>query len=156
MTQELDRPVEAVSGLPDFWPEAQEIIKSAPIGLLATTEGLQPHVRPVAPAYVGLHAYVLTSVQTPKLEQIRTNARVELLHWSVDFHHLNLTGIADVTEEENEIAAVAAHFPYAVDDFFGPDLRAPALIKIALRRISITTFNDIIASKRPRIWRATD
>ena len=156
MTQELDRPVEAVSGLPDFWPEAQEIIKSAPIGLLATTEGLQPHVRPVAPAYVGLHAYVLTTVQTPKLEQIRTNERVELLHWSVDFHHLNLTGVADVTEDEAEIAAVAAHFPYAVDDFFGPDLRAPALIKIALRRISITTFNDIIASKRPRIWRATD
>ena len=156
MTQELDRPVEAVSGLPDFWPEAQEIIKSAPIGLLATTEGLQPHVRPVAPAYVGLHAYVLTSVRTPKLAQIRSNERVELLHWSVDFRHLNLTGVADVSEDEAEIAAVAAHFPYAVDDFFGPDLRAPALIKIALRRISITTFNDIIASKRPRIWRATD
>jgi len=156
VTQELDRPVEAVSGLPDFWPEAQEIIKSAPIGLLATTEGLQPHVRPVAPAYVGLHAYVLTSVRTPKLEQIRTNERVELLHWSVDFRHLNLTGVANVTEDEAEIAAVAAHFPYAVDDFFGPDLRAPALITIALRRISITTFDDIIASKRPRIWRATD
>ena len=156
MTQELDRPVEAVSALPEFWPEAQEVIKSAPIGLLATTDGRQPHVRPVAPAYVGLHAYVLTSVRTPKLEQIRTNERVELLHWSVDFRHLNLTGVADVTEDEAEIAAVAAHFPYAVDDFFGPDLRAPALIQIALRRISITTFNDIIASKRPRVWRASD
>ncbi len=154
VTQELDQAIAAASDLPDFWPEAQEVIQSAPIGLLATTQGRQPHVRPVAPAYVGLNAYVLTSVRTPKLEQIRNNELVELLHWTVDFRHLNLAGIAQVTEDETEIAEVAPHFPYAVDDFFGPDIRAPALIKISLRRISITTFNDIIANKQPRVWRA--
>ena len=150
----LDQPIDAPDGLPDFWPEAQEVIKSAPIALLATTQGRQPHVRPVAPAYVGLNAYVLTSVRTPKLEQIRNNELVELLHWTVDFRHLNLAGVAEVTEDEAEISEVAPHFPYAVDDFFGPDIRAPALIKISLRRISITTFNDIIANKQPRVWRA--
>lgn len=149
-----DQAVEAGSHLPDFWPEALEVIKSAPIGLLATTQGRQPHVRPVAPAYVDLDAYVLTSVRTPKLEQIRNNELVELLHWTVDFRHLNLAGVAEVTEDEDEIAEAAPHFPYAVDDFFGPDIRAPALIKISLRRISITTFNDIIANKQPRVWRA--
>ena len=156
MAQQEDTSIEAVPGAPDFWPEAQEIIKSAPIGLLATTQGLQPHVRPVAPAYVGLHAYVLTSVRTSKLEQIRNNELVEILHWTVDFRHLNLAGSAEVTEDHDTISEVAPHFPYAVDDFFGPDLRAPALIKIALRRVSITTFNDIIANKRPRIWRSSD
>ena len=155
LTQELDQAIEAAAALPDFWPEAQEVIKSAPIALLATTQGRQPHVRPVAPAYVGLNAYVLTSVRTPKLEQIRNNELVELLHWTVDFRHLNLAGVAEVTEDEAEIAELAPHFPYAVDDFFGPDIRAPALIKISLRRISITTFNDIIASKQPRVWRAS-
>ena len=156
LTQELDQAIEAAAALPDFWPEAQEVIKSAPIGLLATTQGRQPHVRPVAPAYVGLNAYVLTSVRTPKLEQIRRNELVELLHWTVDFRHLNLAGAAQVIEDEAAIAQAAPHFPYEVDDFFGPDLRAPALIKIALRRIAITTFNDIIANKQPRIWRASE
>ena len=155
LTQELGQAIEAAATLPDFWPEAQEVIKSAPIALLATTQGRQPHVRPVAPAYVGLNAYVLTSVRTPKLEQIRNNELVELLHWTVDFRHLNLAGVAEVTEDEAEISDLAPHFPYAVDDFFGPDIRAPALIKISLRRISITTFNDIIASKQPRVWRAS-
>ena len=155
LTQELDQAIGAAADLPDFWPEAQEVIKSAPIALLATTQGRQPHVRPVAPAYAGLNAYVLTSVRTPKLEQIRNNELVELLHWTVDFRHLNLAGVAEVTEDEAEIAELAPHFPYAVDDFFGPDIRAPALIKISLRRISITTFNDIIASKQPRVWRAS-
>ena len=156
MARQEDPTDSAVPGAPDFWPEALEVIESAPIGLLATTQGLQPHVRPVAPAYVGLHAYVLTSVRTPKLEQIRDNELVEILHWTVDFRHLNLAGIAEVTEDHDTISDVAPHFPYAVDDFFGPDLRAPALIKIALQRISITTFDDIIANKRPRIWRISE
>lgn len=156
MAHEEDLAVEAVPGGPDFWPEALEVIKSAPIGLLATTQGLQPHVRPVAPAYVGLHAYVLTSVRTPKLEQIRRNELVEILHWTVDFRHLNLAGTGEITEDPGVIAEVAPHFPYEVDDYFGPDIRAPALIKIALKRVSITTFNDIIANKRPRIWQSSD
>ncbi len=154
-TQDPEQAIDGVADLPNFWPEALEVIESAPIGLLATTQGRQPHVRPVAPAYVGLNAYVLTSVRTPKLEQIRSNELVELLHWTVDFRHLNLAGVAEVTEDEAEISELAPHFPYAVDDFFGPDIRAPALIKIALRRISITTFNDIIANKQPRVWRAS-
>jgi len=142
--------------VPDFWPEALEVIKSAPICLLATARGRQPHVRPVIPAYVGMDAYVLTGVGTPKLLQIRGNDLVELLHWSVDFRHLNLAGVATITEDIDAISEVAPHFPYAVDDFFGPDIRAPALIKISLRRVSITTFNDIIADKRPRVWRSPD
>ncbi len=141
--------------LPEFWPEAQKVIKSAPIGLLATTQGRQPHVRPVAPAYVGLHAYVLTSVGTSKIDQIRDNELVEILHWTIDFRHLNLAGTAEVSEDAESISAIAPHFPYEVSDFFGADIRPPALIKIALTRIAITTFDDIIANKLPRVWRAS-
>ena len=155
MAQHQDHAIDGDSAVPAFWPEALKIIKSAPIGLLATAQGRQPHVRPVTPAYVGLNAYVLTASGTPKLDQIRNNERVELLHWTVDFRHLNLAGVAHVTEDPETISEVAPHFPYEVADFFGPDIRAPALIKITLRRISITTFNDIIANKQPRIWRAS-
>ena len=139
---------------PDFWPEALEVVSQAPIGLLATTEDRQPHVRPVVPAYVGMIAYVLTSSGSPKTTQIQSNERVELLHWSSDFRHLNLSGTATVIEDADQIALAAPHFPYTVDDFFGPELRAAALLKIRLERVSITTFNDIIANKQPRVWRA--
>ena len=94
MAQHQDHAIDGDSAVPAFWPEALKIIKSAPIGLLATAQGRQPHVRPVTPAYVGLNAYVLTASGTPKLDQIRNNERVELLHWTVDFRHLNLAGVA--------------------------------------------------------------
>ena len=140
---------------PDFWPEALDVVHSAPIALLATVEGRQPHVRPVVPTYVDMIAYVLTSSGSPKTEQVQANALVELLHWTSDFRHLNLAGSAAVVDDADEIAEIAPHFPYTVDDFFGPDLRAPAMLKVRLERVSITTFNDIIANKRPRIWRAS-
>ena len=38
------------------------------------------------------------------------------------------------TEDPETISEVAPHFPYEVADFFGPDIRAPALIRITLRR----------------------
>ena len=146
---------ESGTDLPDFWPEALEVIKSAPIGQLATVQGRQPRVRPVAPAYVGMRAYVLTTIGAPKLRQIRINELIEIVHWTLDFRHLNLAGVAEVTEDESAIADVAPHFPYEVDDYFGADIRPPALITIALKQISLTTFEDIIASKKPRVWRAS-
>ena len=141
---------------PNFWPEALEVIRSAPIALLATTHGLQPHVRPVTPAYVGLDAYILTTSGSFKVRQIERNPRVELLHWSTDFRHLNLAGCATMTEDHDKINDVAPYFPYVVDDFFGAHIRPPVLVKVSMRRISITTFNDIIADKRPRIWRVSE
>lgn len=156
MGSDAPQHTESPTGGPEFWPEALEVISSAPIALLATAEGRQPHVRPVVPAYVDLDAYVLTTTGTPKTRQISDNPRVELLHWTQDFRHLNLAGDGEVIDDPELIASVAPHFPYTVDDFFGPDLRAPALLKIRLDRVSITTFNDIIANKQPRVWRASD
>lgn len=155
MTQPQD-PVDAPPfDAPEFWPEALDVIKHAPIALFATTHGLQPHVRPVTPAYVGLDAYILTQIGSHKLDQIEGNDRVELLHWTNDFRHLNLQGRAEISTNVERIEDIAPYFPYVVDDFFGPDLRPPALIKVTLRRVSITTFNDIIADKKPRVWRSS-
>ena len=66
MAQHQNHAVDGDPAVPDFWPEALKIINSAPIGLLATAQGRQPHVRPVTPAYVGLDAYVLTGSGTPQ------------------------------------------------------------------------------------------
>lgn len=155
MTQQEERTV-STDQMPEFWPEAMAIVQSAQVGMLATTQGRQPRVRPVVPAYVGLNAYVLTTVGSPKTLQIADNELVELLHWTSDFRHLNSSGTATVTQDESVITSIASHFPYTVDDYFGASIRPPALIQIAIRRVSITTFNDIIADKRPRTWRIVE
>ncbi len=140
--------------LPDFWSEALDLIGSAPIAFLATENEGQPHVRPATPAYIGADAYILTPADSHRVRHIRRNPRIELLHWTGDFRHLNLSGSARVFLDNDRIAEMSPHFPYDVEDFFGPDLLAPALIHLPAQRISITTLFDIIADKPPRVWRA--
>ena len=142
--------------LPEFWPEALDLIRSAPIAFLATENRGQPHVRPATPAYVGADAYILTPAYSHRVRHIQRNPRIELLHWTGDFRHLNLSGSATVSLDHEQIAEVAPHFPYEAEDFFGTDLQEAALIHLPAQRISITTLFDIIAEKPPRVWRASD
>ena len=142
--------------LPEFWPEALDLIASAPIAFLATENRGQPHVRPATPAYVDADAYILTPAEGHRVRHIQRNPRIELLHWTGDFRHLNLSGSATVTLDREKIIEIAPHFPYEAEDFFGPDLREAALIHLPAQRISITTLFDIIAEKPPRVWRASD
>ncbi len=146
---------QAADDLPDFWPEALELIRSAPIAFLATEHGGQPHVRPATPAYLGADAYILTPADSHRVRHISRNPRIELLHWTGDFRHLNLSGSANIVFDHQQITEISPHFPYEVDDFFGPELLEPALIHLPAQRISITTLFDIIAEKPPRIWRAS-
>lgn len=145
---------QAPANVPGFWPEALDLISSAPIAFLATEHDGQPHVRPATPAYVGADAYILTPAEGHRVRHIRRNPRIELLHWTGDFRHLNLSGSAQVIVDHARIAELSPHFPYDVEDFFGPDLVQPALIHLPAQRISITTLFDIIAEKPPRVWRA--
>ena len=81
---------------PDFWDEAMALIKAAPIGFLATAGSDQPHVRAVTPAYVGVNLYIAAGANSSMVRQITRNPRVELLHWTRDFRHLHITGLASV------------------------------------------------------------
>ena len=138
---------------PDFWDEAQALIKAAPIGFLATAGSDQPHVRAVTPAYVGVNLYIAAGAGSPMLRQIARNPRIELLHWTRDFRHLHITGLATV-QPGAHAADVEEHFPYSLDDFFAPDRSDMSFVSITTRRISITTLADIAADRPPRVWRA--
>ena len=138
---------------PDFWDEAMALIKAAPIGFLATAGSDQPHVRAVTPAYVGVNLYIAAGAGSPMLRQMIRNPRVELLHWTRDFRHLHIIGLATV-QPGAQAADVEQHFPYSLDDFFAPDRSDMSVISITTRRISITTLADIAADRPPRVWRA--
>lgn len=141
--------------LPEFWDDAAAVIRAAPIGFLATAAGAQPHVRAVTPAYVGLQIYIAAASGSPMTRQIAANPRVELLHWTPDFRHLHIVGLAELRDGA-EAAELEQRFAYPLDDFFSEDRRDMTLIAIVARRIAFTTLADIAADRPPRIWRATD
>jgi len=144
-----------VEDAPEFWEEAEALIRAAPIGFLATSAGGQPHVRAVTPAYIGRRSYIAAAKNSPMVRQIARNPRVELMHWTRDFRHLNIVGRAELRPGQSA-GEVEQHFLYALDDFFAADRSNMSLIAIRPRRIALTTLADIVASRPPRVWRAAD
>ncbi|MDR1993837.1 MAG: pyridoxamine 5'-phosphate oxidase family protein [Nitrososphaerota archaeon] len=66
-------------------------IQKLPVGRLATaTEDCEPVVRPVWPVFDGVHFYIASDPDTPKLEHIEANPQVSLViddydreNWSI-------------------------------------------------------------------------
>ncbi len=142
-----------VENAPEFWAEAEALIRAAPIAFLATSAGRQPHLRAVTPAYIGLQSYIAAAKDSPMVRQIARNPRIELLHWTRDFRHLNIVGRAELRPGQSA-GEVEQHFLYALDDFFAADRSNMSLIAITPQRIALTTLADIAASRPPRVWRA--
>lgn len=141
--------------LPEFWEDAAALIRAAPIAFLATARGEQPYVRAVTPAWHDLRAYIAAAKGSLMTRQIAANPRIELLHWTPDFRHLHVSGLADLRAGA-EAAELEDDFPYPLDDFFAPDRSDMTLIAITPRRITFTTLADIAADRPPHIWRAAD
>lgn len=141
--------------LPDFWDDALGLIAAAPIAFLATARGEQPFVRAVTPAWIGLRAYIAAASDGQMTRQIAANPRIDLLHWTSDFRHLHIAGVAELRDGA-EAAAFEDQFPYPLDDFFAADRSDMSLIAITPRRIIFTTLAEMAADRPPRIWRATD
>ena len=138
---------------PDFWDDALGLIAAAPIAFLATARGEQPFVRAVTPAWIGLRAYIAAADGGPMTRQIAANPRIELLHWTPDFRHLHIVGVADLRPGE-EAAEIEERFLYPLDDFFAHDRSDMSLIAITPRRITFTTLAEMAANRPPRVWRS--
>ena len=141
-------------GVPEFWPEALEIIRAAPIGFLATASGEQPTVRAVTPAYQGITAYIACDPSTIMVRDIRLNPLVDLLHWYKDFRHVGLRGRGSLVDDPAVKREMWDQFGYDLSDFFGDDGFDYGLIKIDPFRISMTSLQRIAAGKPPLVWRS--
>ena len=145
-----------MASIPDFWTEALEVIRAAPIGYLAIANGEQPTVRAVTPAYVGVTAYVATEPLAFKIRAVQSNPLVELMHPHADFRHVTLRGRAMLVEDEALKTAMWDKFPYDLAEFFAEGGAEYGLMAIEPFRIELMSLGDYAASKPPRIWRPDD
>ena len=142
-----------MASIPDFWTEALEVIRAAPIAYLAISSGKQPSVRAVTPAYDGVTAYVATEPRAFKVRAIRQNPLVELIHHHADFRHLTLRSRAILVEDEALKASMWGRFPYDLAEFFGEGGAEYGLMAIQPFRIELMSLGDYAARKPPRVWR---
>ncbi len=143
-----------VEELPEFWHEALDVVRAAPIAFLATSDQAQATVRAVTPMYEGVTAYVATDAAAPKARHVRNNPLVELLHWTSDFRHLSLRGRASMVEDVAIKQRLWDLFPYNLADYFdAQDKSAYGLMRIQPFRIEITSLQRIATGKPPKVWR---
>jgi general stress protein 26 len=87
-------------GPDDLVQQALEVIRSDRLPYLATVEGDQPRLRPIAPVKTeGFTVYVANLRSYGKTAEIETNPRVELCY--LDGHHdqVRITGVAEVVTD---------------------------------------------------------
>ena len=145
-----------MASIPDFWTEALEVIRAAPIAYLAIASGEQPTVRAVTPAYDGVTAYVATEPLAFKIRAVQRNQLVELIHHHADFRHVTLRARATLVEDEVLKTAMWDKFPYDLAEFFSEGGPEYGLMAIQPFRIELMSLGDYAASKPPRIWRPED
>jgi general stress protein 26 len=116
--------------------KAKNVVQEAGYGHLATAEGKQPRVRPIAMKWVGeRELWFATHAGSRKIDQIAADAAVEVCFVSAQRDHARLSGRASTTQDDAErrmlfelIPELAQHFENAADPKY-------ILVKIAIGRV---------------------
>jgi len=84
--------------IPETLPQlALEVMHRAKFPMLATSDGDQPHLRPVSPVYTdGFTVYVANLRGYGKTNQIATNPKVELCYLDNVHDQVRITGLAEI------------------------------------------------------------
>jgi general stress protein 26 len=88
------------SGPDDLVEQALAVVKADRLPYLATVEGDQPRLRPIAPVKTdGFTVYIANLRSYGKTAEIESNPRIELCY--LDGHHdqVRITGLAEVVED---------------------------------------------------------
>jgi general stress protein 26 len=109
----------------DLVEQAQAVIRSDRLPYLATVEGDQPRLRPIAPVKTeGFTVYIANLRAYGKTAEIEANPRVELCY--LDGHHdqVRITGLAEVVADrriKEEIWKSNPHIRSYMIDIDNPD-----------------------------------
>jgi general stress protein 26 len=93
-------PIPDIAGSEDLVQQALDVIRADRLPYLATVEGDQPRLRPIAPVKTdGFTVYVANLRSYGKTAEIESNPRVELCY--LDGHHdqVRITGTAEVVTD---------------------------------------------------------
>jgi general stress protein 26 len=144
---------------PNFWNKVHAAASKATWAYLATTDGNQPKVRVVHPAFEGERVWIATGRSSAKARQIAKNSNVELFYQiGAEMVHLTVTGKATFVEDPAEKKRIwnAKVFDYDLSQFWpaGPASDDFGLMLITPARIELTSLPAMTTGKKPEVWRS--
>jgi len=148
--------------MPDssFWNKVHAAAAKATWAYLATTDGNQPKVRVVHPAFEGERVWIATGRGSAKARHIDNNPRVELFYQiGAEMVHLTVTGSAKFVEDLAEKKRIwnGKVFDYDLAQFWpaGPEAADFGLMLITPARVELTSLSEMMTGKKPEVWRST-
>ena len=115
---------------------ALEVIQKAKFPMLATSDGDQPHLRPVSPVLTdGFTIYVANLRTYGKTNQIAKNPNVELCYLDEAHDQVRITGVAEILADPDLLESIWRENPLLRRYLGQPDNPSLIIYKIRPTRI---------------------
>lgn len=138
-----------------FFEDVEAAAKKAIWCALATVHNNEPRVRMVHPTWEGDTLWIATGPETPKAQQIRQNAAVDIQFQVApdDFIHLMVRGTATAMTDAATKARVWDVMDYDLAQFWpaGPASEEYCVIRVDPTRVELS---EMFGSMNKRVWRA--
>ena len=138
-----------------FFDEVHEAAKKAIWCALATTSKNGARVRMVHPTFEGETLWICTGTDSPKVLQIKNDARVDLQFQVAppDFVHLLVRGRAELIDDPSEKKRVWDVMDYDLSQFWtgGPTDPGFTPLRISPERVELS---KMFGSMEKRVWRS--
>jgi len=120
----------------DVVKKAKKLVEETVVGHLATAEGGQPRVRPIAMKWVGEHElWFATHAASRKVDQIKADAAVEVCFTDPAWNHVRVSGTASTTQANVARKKLFELIPDLEKHFDGPTDPKCLLVKVAIKRL---------------------
>jgi len=120
----------------DVLTKAKKLVEETVVGHLATAEGEQPRVRPIAMRWVGeRELWFATHAASRKIDQIKTDAAVEVCFVDPAWSHVRASGTASTTKNDADRKKLFELIPDLAKHFDGPTDPKYILVKIGIARV---------------------
>ena len=120
----------------DAIEKTKALIEQIMAGDLATVEGSQPRVRPIAMKWVGeRELWFATGTGSRKTAQLKSNPAVEVCFSDAEWNHARLSGRATMTQDDGDRQKLFGMIKELAQHFSGPTDPNYTLVKIAIARI---------------------
>ncbi len=120
----------------DVIEKAKALVEEIMAGDLATVEGRQPRVRPIAMKWIGeRELWFATATDSRKTAQLEGNPAVEVCFSDAQWNHVRLSGRATVTQNDGDRQKLFDMIEELAHHFDGPSDPNYTLVKIAIAHI---------------------
>ncbi|MBN1918249.1 MAG: pyridoxamine 5'-phosphate oxidase family protein [Verrucomicrobia bacterium] len=128
----------------DVLSKAKKLVEGTVVGHLATTEGGQPRVRPIAMKWVGeRELWFATHAASRKVDQIKADTAVEVCFMDSAWNHVRVSGTASTTKDDADRQKLFVLIPDLEKHFEGPTDPKYILVKITIERIEYMGIGSI-------------